>query len=62
MLEKAYIETKQYQYLYADNDNIVLMNKEDFTQENVSKKLLEEKFHLLEEEMALEVKFFENKT
>jgi len=60
-VEKVRLDDEQpYDYLYDEGDKLILMNKEDFTQVEVSKDILsetEQKF--LEEGLTLRVQLYE---
>lgn len=56
-IEKAHLESKKYQYQYADKDEIVVMDMETFEQFNFSKKLLGETLPFLQDGMEVQVEY-----
>ncbi len=60
-VDVAYVEHKNFQYQYMDQDEIVAMDKETFEQSNFSKNLLGEALPFLQDEMDLVVEFCNNK-
>lgn len=59
-LEKAELEQKDYQFLYFE-DNIVLMDNQTFEQISVNKEILDEKLPFLTENMIVKVEFYNEK-
>ncbi|MBL8021316.1 MAG: elongation factor P [Leptospirales bacterium] len=53
-LQKRYMT-----YLYADGDDIVFMDKDDFEQISLSKDLIEDILPFMKEEMPFEITFYE---
>lgn len=60
-LEKAELEQKDYQFLYFEDNNIVLMDNQTFEQISVSKEILDEKLPFLTENMNVKVEFYNEK-
>ncbi|MFV9929895.1 MAG: elongation factor P [Rickettsia endosymbiont of Haemaphysalis japonica] len=60
-LEKAEFEQKDYQFLYFEGDDLVLMDTKHFDQINISKEMLEEKLSFLTENMIVKVEFYNDK-
>jgi len=60
-LEKAELEQKNYQFLYFEGDDIVLMDNQSFEQINISKEILNEKLPFLTENMNVKVEFYNEK-
>ncbi|EER22123.1 MULTISPECIES: elongation factor P [spotted fever group] len=60
-LEKAELEQKDYQFLYFEGDDLVLMDTKHFDQINVPKEILEEKLPFLTENMIVKVEFYNEK-
>lgn len=60
-LEKAELEQKDYQFLYFEDNNIVLMDNQTFEQISVSKEILDEKLPFLTENMIVKVEFYSEK-
>lgn len=58
-IEDAYIERKPAQYLYADGEQIVLMDNETYEQTNLSKDDIGDAIHFLKEGMELEVQIYD---
>lgn len=56
---KAYVEQKDYQFLYMDDDAIHLMEEETFEQIQLSKDILGDKAKYLKEDMKVKVDFYE---
>ncbi|MGX6960226.1 MAG: elongation factor P [Rickettsia endosymbiont of Pentastiridius leporinus] len=57
-LEKAELEQKDYQFLYFEGDNLVLMDTENYDQINIDKEILGEKLPFLTENMVVKVEFY----
>ena len=58
-VERAYLEQKTYQYLFADEDLLTLMDTDSFEQILVNAELVEEGRDFLQEGMEVEVESFE---
>lgn len=56
-IEKAYLEQKEYQYLYPEGDNLVFMDNENFEQITISKDIIGERLPFLQENMNVKVEF-----
>jgi elongation factor P len=56
-IEMLRVETKEYQYLYADGNSLVCMDKETFDQVYVDKALLGDAFKYIKEEVTLLIAF-----
>jgi elongation factor P len=56
-IEMLRVETKEYQYLYADGDSLVCMDKETFDQIYLDKALLGNAFKYIKEEVTLLIAF-----
>lgn len=56
-IEILRVETKEYQYLYADGDSLVCMDKETFDQIYLDKVLLGDAFKYIKEEVTLLIAF-----
>lgn len=56
-IEMLRVETKEYQYLYADGDSLVCMDKETFDQIYLDKALLGSAFQYIKEEVTLLIAF-----
>lgn len=56
-IEMLRVETKEYQYLYADGDSLVCMDKETFDQIYLDKALLGNAFQYIKEEVTLLIAF-----
>ena len=59
-VEKAFLERKKMQYLYAEDHHLVFMDPDSFEQLMLDKALIGEKFPLLTEGMDLEVEFYKD--
>lgn len=60
-INKAYIEEKEVQYLYSDNQEIAFMDMQNFEQLSVPVTLLGKKANLLNEGMLVDVSLFDGK-
>jgi len=60
-VEKAQLEQREFQFLYKEDDNLVLMNTETFEQVYVNKEILGEKLPFLTDNILLKVEFYEEK-
>ncbi|MDH4128936.1 MAG: elongation factor P [Spirochaetota bacterium] len=58
-VEEAYIERRYVQYLYEEGDHIVVMDNENYEQENVSKEIVGDNIQFLKEGMDIEIDIFE---
>lgn len=56
-IEMLRVETKEYQYLYADGDSLVCMDKETFDQIYLDKSLLGDAVKYIKEEVTLLIAF-----
>lgn len=56
-IEMLRVETKEYQYLYADGDSLVCMDKETFDQIYLDKALLGDSVNYIKEEVTLLIAF-----
>ncbi|MGI4775749.1 MAG: elongation factor P [Janthinobacterium lividum] len=59
-IETAQLEQKDFEYLYSEGANLVLMDRENFEQITVSKKILSDKLHFLKDNMIIKVEFYKN--
>jgi len=58
-LDKAFLEQKTMQYLYADGNDLILMDTENYDQININKNILDEdRLALLSDNMMLKAQFF----
>lgn len=60
-VERAQFEQKDHQYLYAEGDNLVMMDMESYEQIHIDPKMLGEKLPLLQDNMIIKLEFFEEK-
>ena len=58
-VERARLEQKDYQYLYADGELLTFMDTESYEQVNVSADLLGDQTVYLQDGMMVQVEFFE---
>ena len=58
-VERAQLEQRDFQYLYMEGDNLVLMDLENFEQMHVNKKIAEDKLPFLADNMQVTLEFFE---
>jgi elongation factor P len=56
-IEILRVETKEYQYLYADGESLVCMDKETFDQVYIDKALLGDSVNYIKEEVTLLIAF-----
>jgi elongation factor P len=59
-VERAHLDDKEYQYLYAEGDDLVLMDLESFEQLHISKELVGDPVAFLKDEMMIKVVSHEN--
>ncbi|XVN42234.1 MAG: elongation factor P [Candidatus Rickettsia vulgarisii] len=59
-VEKAQLEHRDLQFLYFEDDKLVLMDNETFEQILIDKELLDERLPFLEDSMTLKVQFYED--
>lgn len=59
-LELVRLDTKDYQYLYSEDDSIVLMDPQNYDQINVSKKILGDQVAFLQDGMKINVESTES--
>lgn len=60
-VEKAFLEYKPMQYLYAEGEHLVFMDPSSFEQMHIEKTMLAEKLPLLEDGMDVEIEFYQDK-
>jgi elongation factor P len=60
-IEKAELEQKNFQFLYFENNNLVLMDLNSFEQINIDKHILGEQLPFLVDNMIIKVEFYEDK-
>lgn len=60
-VEKAFLEYKEMQYLYAEDKHLVFMDPDSFEQVMLDQELLGEKLPFLEDGMNVEVEFYQEK-
>jgi elongation factor P len=60
-VEKAHLDEKEYQYLYSEGDNLVLMDQDSYEQFMVPKELVGDPIAFLQDEMMITVVSHENK-
>lgn len=60
-VEKAQLETRDLQFLYFEENNLVLMDNETFDQMSIDKAILGERLPFVEDNMVLKVQFYEDK-
>ena len=61
-VEKAQLEQRNLQFIYMENDDLVLMDNQTFEQIFVNKKILGDKIAFLTDNMMVTVEFYEEKT
>ncbi len=60
-VEKAFLERKKMQFLYAEDTNLVFMDPESFEQIYLAAKLLDDKLPLLTDGMEVDIEFYQDK-
>lgn len=60
-LERVQLEQKEYTYLYSEDDNLVLMDQENFEQITLNKSIAGENLPYLTDNMVVTVESFEDK-
>ncbi len=58
-VEKAFLENKEFQYLYAEDDNLVFMDNENFEQITLNKSILDNRLPFLQPEMIVKMEFYQ---
>jgi elongation factor P len=58
-IERAQLEQKDFQFLYFEDDNLILMDTENFEQITINKKILGEKLPFLTDNMIVKVEFYQ---
>lgn len=58
-IETAQLEQQDFEYLYSEGSNMVLMDKESFEQITVNKNILGDKSDFLKDNMNLKVNFYQ---
>ncbi len=59
MLERAHLDSREYQYLYEDGENITLMDTATYEQINMNKSILGDGIKFLNDGMMLSVDIYE---
>ena len=60
-VEKAEIEEKKFNFLYSDDEKCHFMDNKTFEQISIPKKLTEEKYKLLKENLEITISFMDEK-
>ena len=60
-VEKAYLESRKFQYQYMDQDDLMVMDMESFEQLNFHKELLGNALPFLQDEIEIKVEFCNDK-
>ena len=58
-IERAQLEQRDFQFLYVEDENLILMDTENFEQMAISKKILGDKLPFLTDNMTVKVEFFQ---
>lgn len=58
-VEKAFLEQKDFQYLYSEGDMLIFMDNESFEQISLQKEIMGERLNFLTESMNVKLEFFE---
>ena len=59
-IERAILDEKKFNFLYEDENNCHFMDQTNFEQIQINKSLLGEKYKLLQENMEVEVQFYDD--
>jgi len=59
MIETVRIDRKKYQYLYAEDDNLVLMDNENYEQIHIKKAMIGDAIIYLQDGMTVDVEIYE---
>ena len=60
-VERVHFDEEEYQYLYAEGDNLIFMNQKNYEQVSLDKSVLgDEKMPFLQENMVVSLRFFED--
>lgn len=59
-LEKAELEQRPFQFLYSEDDKLVLMDNDTYEQILIDKKIVGEKLPLLTDNMLIKVEFYKD--
>lgn len=60
-VQRAQLEQKEFQFLYFEDNNLVLMDTETFEQTLLDKQILGEKLPFITDNMIVKVEFYEDK-
>ena len=60
MIEQVRIDRKKYQYLYAEDDNLVLMDNESYEQIYIKKIMVGDAIIFLQDGMIVDVEIYDN--
>jgi elongation factor P len=58
-VERAQLEQRDFQYLYMEGDNLVLMDLENYEQLHINKNIAEEKIPFLADNMHVTIEFYD---
>ncbi|CAI9108174.1 OLC1v1007720C1 [Oldenlandia corymbosa var. corymbosa] len=59
-IERVYVQEKSFNYLYTDDDVIVLVEPDTYTQINVPKELFGDSLPFLQEDMTVKLQMYDN--
>jgi elongation factor P len=57
---RVQLERKDYQFLYIEDNNLILMDMDNFEQISINSKIMDDKILFLEDNMMLFVEFYED--
>ena len=60
-IERAFVESKEMQYLYQDGENYVFMDQQNFEQTNISQELLDDQAGYLIPNTQAQINFYNEK-
>lgn len=61
MLERAHLDQKDFQYLYAEGDKLIFMDQTDYEQISIDKELLGDRAAFLQDGMSVSIEMHEGK-
>jgi elongation factor P len=60
-VERVFLEELPYQYLYADGEDLIFMDQQTYDQITLSKEFVGDAVHFLQDNMVVDVCFYEEK-
>lgn len=59
-VERAYLEQKEYQFLYSEDNNLIFMDTENFEQISINKNMMGDKLPFLTDNMMVKLEFYQD--